>query len=113
MQALRLTSNQVEKKILESNCHLLLDQAERLRNGDESSTSKEPCDGAPLAKANHTRLKSPISTRQLTTREQIILLEGSKLHGMIFPPWKSAPKPSEFDLQDGDPQYTYVETLVF
>ncbi len=34
--------------------------------------------------------------RDLTTREKIILMESSKLHGHIFPPWTS-PKPSEFD----------------
>ena len=32
-------------------------------------------------------LKQPVSTRSVTTRESIILLEGSKLHRALFPPW--------------------------
>jgi hypothetical protein len=42
-------------------------------------------------------LNAPVSdTSLLTTREQIILLQGSKLHGCVFPPWKAAPDSSEF-----------------
>ena len=42
-------------------------------------------------------LKAPVpDTAALTKREQIILLQGSKLHGCIFPPWKGDPSPDEF-----------------
>lgn len=53
-------------------------------------------------------LKEPVSHRELTTREKIILLEGSKLHGWVFPPWKAAPEPAEFHLPVGEPRYMYV-----
>lgn len=43
-------------------------------------------------------LKQPLSTRTLSTREQIILLQGSKLNGCVFPPWKEAPAAEEFTL---------------
>jgi len=105
MRALDLTSDQIEKKKIENNCHQLLDQAERLRSGSGSSTSTDPSDGVASAKINRTGLSIPIPTRQLTTREHIILLLGSKLHGSIFPPWKSDPEPSEFDLLGGNSQY--------
>ena len=42
-------------------------------------------------------LKEPISERELTTREKIILLEVSKLHGSRFPPWTSPPLSSDFE----------------
>ncbi|KAL6715719.1 cysteine protease [Lecanora helva] len=35
--------------------------------------------------------------RGLTTREKIILMEGSKLNGNVFPPWTN-PSPSEFEM---------------
>ena len=55
-----------------------------------------------------TSLKEPLSNRKLTTREQIILLESSRLHGSVFPPWTTAPTPAEFDLPFGDGLYMYV-----
>ena len=53
-------------------------------------------------------LREPVSKRDLTTREKILLLEGSKLHGSVFPPWKAAPEPAEFELPTGEAQYMYV-----
>lgn len=53
------------------------------------------------------KLTEPTSKRDLTTREKIILLEGSKLHDLVFPPWKAAPEPSEFDLPVGEAPYVY------
>ncbi|KAI4168036.1 MAG: hypothetical protein LQ343_006698 [Gyalolechia ehrenbergii] len=44
------------------------------------------------------KLKEPKSNRALTTREQIILLEASRLHGCRFPPWKNTPDDIEFEL---------------
>ena len=54
------------------------------------------------------KLQEPLSERELSTREKIILLESSKLHGEIFPPWKAAPDQAEFDLPPGISQYMYV-----
>lgn len=53
-------------------------------------------------------LQEPVSRRELSTREKIILLETSKLHGDIFPPWQTAPDPSEFDKTSGAGHYVYV-----
>jgi hypothetical protein len=41
-------------------------------------------------------LKAPVSQRIISKREEIILLEGSKLHGFIFPQWTSDPDDSIF-----------------
>ena len=56
-----------------------------------------------VKKANE--LKEPISKRELTTREKIILLEASKLHSARFPPWTSPPLPSEFEQMPGQPHF--------
>lgn len=57
-----------------------------------------------VKKANE--LKEPISERELTTREKIILLEASKLHGSRFPPWTSSPMLSDFEKLSGQPYFT-------
>lgn len=56
-----------------------------------------------VKKAN--KLKEPISERELTIREKIILLEASKLHSARFPPWTSPPLPSEFEQMSGQPHF--------
>lgn len=54
-------------------------------------------------KANE--LKEPPSQRELSTREKIILLEASKLHGSRFPPWTFPPNSSHFERLDGQPYF--------
>ncbi|KAI4092102.1 MAG: hypothetical protein LQ339_007998 [Xanthoria mediterranea] len=44
------------------------------------------------------RLREPLPSRQLSTREQIILLNSSRLYGSRFPPWQSPPGMAEFEL---------------
>ena len=50
---------------------------------------------------SHTTIKhlrAPVSDPSiLTNREQIILLQSSKLHGCVFPPWKGEPTAQEFE----------------
>ncbi|KAI9682483.1 MAG: cysteine protease [Trizodia sp. TS-e1964] len=45
------------------------------------------------------------SSRKLSTREKIILLESSKLNDYIFPPWDSPPYHDEFELENGKDQF--------
>lgn len=113
MRALNLTSDQSEKRRIERSCHQLLDQAERLRSGSESPALAKPSDGVASAKTKHPGLEFPVPSRQLTTREHVILLKGSKLHGSVFPPWESDPDPCEFELLGGKSQYLYVEAVAF
>ena len=101
LQALKLSADAHEKQLLDEKCRKLLDQAERLKTSEEGP----PIRNGSLGIRGHNfkdvstkPLKQPISTRKLSTREQIILLQGSKLHGCIFPPWKDPPAPEEFAL---------------
>ena len=49
------------------------------------------------------QLKQPISTRKLTTRESIIILEASKLHDCLFPPWSD---PDAIPTSEGEIPFT-------
>lgn len=97
LQALKLADKPSDRKRIDAKCKHLLAQAERLK------VSR----GSPSAVVNGQQdLKPPSSTRKLTTRENIIILEGSKLHGMIFKPWTKPPSPDEFVLKNGDEPFT-------
>ena len=72
-------------------------QSERL---DEMGTRSTK---GSMKKANE--LKEPISKRRLTTREKIILLHASKLHGSCFPPWTSPPVSLDFEQDSGQPYF--------
>ena len=69
---------------------------------DPSSGKGQQFDRESVKKAN--KLEASISQRKLTTREKIILLEGSKLHGSRFPSWTS-PVPSDFEQLPGRPYF--------
>lgn len=98
MKALRLATVQKDKQSLDAKCKEWLNRAERI---------KEATDWQSAARGQARASRSLVSTRKLTTREEIILLEGAKLHGFIFPPWTRAPDPSEF--VQGDAPFMYVE----
>ena len=111
MRALNLTSDEECKERTDRKCRALLDVAEHIKNhgrrtGNVSQVTKGS--SVPSTLMSRIRLKEPCSSRQLTTREQIIVLEGSKLHGAVFPPWKSPPEASEFELREGQLRYVYV-----
>ncbi|KAL9040878.1 MAG: hypothetical protein Q9214_004310 [Letrouitia sp. 1 TL-2023] len=55
-------------------------------------------------------LEQPSSTRNLSTREQIILLEGSKLHGCLFPPWK---EPEEIEFKAESDRSLFIDNTDF
>ena len=111
MRALNLTSDEECKERIDRKCRALLDVADRIkspgrRTGDGSRSTERS--SIPSTLISRIRLKKPCASRQLTTREQIIVLEGSKLHGAVFPPWKSPPDASEFELRNGQLKYVYV-----
>ncbi|RMD41595.1 hypothetical protein DV735_g3539, partial [Chaetothyriales sp. CBS 134920] len=86
MQALRLADTPAERKRLDAKCKELLHTAEQLKLAADRATT-------PACQKAH-----PVSTRKLTTREQIIILEGSKLNGFVFKPWNQPPVKDEFEL---------------
>lgn len=96
MKALRLAASPKDKQALDAKCKEWLTRAENIK-GVKNWQSATPASGNGPHK-----LQSPVSTRKLTTREEIILLEGAKLNGFIFPPWVGPPKPEEFQREEGE-----------
>lgn len=96
MRQLELTTtNGPRKKQLNRECQQLLQKAEKIKAG-------------PKAAEGRKRMVEPAPSRRLSTREQIILLKGSKLYGGVFPPWNAAPSAKEFELLACESLYTYV-----
>lgn len=94
MRALNLASVE-DKQTLDFKCKELLTRAEKIKTAEDWQSA---------ARARRTTgLRAPASKRKLTTREEIIILEGAKLNGFIFPPWKSSPSPQEFVIAEGGP----------
>lgn len=99
MKATKLASSDSERTRLRDKCISLISKAEAIKAATE--WTPKPAKQAPL--------KVPVSERQISKREEIILLEGSKLHGFIFPPWTAEPDDSVFDdLINGTEFYTSV-----
>ena len=88
------------KSQFDSRCKGLITRAEQI---------KATADWQRVARLKHApKLEAPTSRRKLTTREEIIILEGAKLNGFIFPPWKQPPT-----LVDFDKPFTYVQDLTW
>lgn len=99
IQQLELTTTNGPKKMqLNRECQQLLQKAEKIKADPKSADNRKMI----------TNLTEPVPSRRLSTREQIILLKGSKLYGGVFPPWDSAPSAKEFELLGCEPLYTYV-----
>jgi len=116
MRALRTTTDENEKNRLDEQCRILLERAERIKTSTKSGLNSRDCDRDALKQgltppAEPRKLAEPLSSRKPSTREQIILLEGSRLNGFMFPPWKCPPEPCEFELQDGHDLFLYVERV--
>lgn len=87
MEAVKHAANDRERTRLRSRCERLLTRAEEIKKAALWAPSKVHVD----------LLKAPVSERRLTRSEEMIVLEGSKLHGFIFPPWTSDPDDSVFN----------------
>ena len=93
MQAAKVASNDDEKSRLRGKCKLLLSRAEEIKKSPQWTPKK-----------SKTVLESK---RAISKREEIILLESSRLHGFIFPQWKSDPDDSAFIEKSSTAKYTY------
>lgn len=87
MKAVKLASTEQDRIRLRSKCKSLLGRAEEIKKLDV---------WIPKSTKN-TLLKAPASKRAFSTAEKILLLEGSRLHGFVFPPWEAEPDDSVFD----------------
>ncbi|KAL2444309.1 Calpain-like protease palB/RIM13 [Exophiala dermatitidis] len=104
LQALRLVDSPSDRRRIDAKCKQLLTQAERIKAYQDRSASSSGRGGRGTVP--RTPLAAPVSSRKLTTRENIILLEGAKLNGFIFKPWTSPPTPDEFRLLEGEQPFT-------
>jgi hypothetical protein len=111
MDALKLAPSPKEKRKYDSKCKALIDIAERIKQvkedrrlyGQQSGESRSTVPSTIPARA-----REPVSTRSLSNREQIIILENSKLNGSVFPPWSAAPELVEFEMDEAGELFTYV-----
>lgn len=99
MQAFKLANSHSEKARLKEKCMSILARAEEIKKIEQW---QPPLDHIGSAILSNEALRIPCSRRNLSTREEVILLEGSKLHGLIFPPWVAEPDENEFAASDGD-----------
>ena len=105
MKALSLATTDKDKKSLDAKCKELLTKAESIKDTRDWRAGR-------TGDENIHSLRQPVvSTRKLTTREEIILLEGAKLNGFLFPPFNRPPHPHEFALGDDGQLFTYVIDL--
>ncbi|OAL26137.1 hypothetical protein AYO20_10190 [Fonsecaea nubica] len=104
-QALRLADKPSDKQRLDTRFNELLARAERLKAAQNEQNRLVPAAGS------RELLEPPVSRRELTTREKIILLEGGKLNGFKFTPWTAPPSSGEFALRDGDALFTDSRSL--
>lgn len=105
LQALRLAEDPLDRKRVDAKCRTLLKRAEELKASRQNVAVNGGIPAVSLRTFPRKDLKQPESTRQLSTRENIILLEGSKLNGFVFKPWDVAPSSPEFELSDGQSLY--------
>jgi calpain-7 len=102
MKAIKLANSSSERARLKEKCMSVLARAEEIKKIEQWQPAMSNT-GAVITPISGV----PQSRRQLSTREEVILLEGSKLHGLIFPPWRSEPDEQEFAASNGE-VYTCV-----
>ena len=80
---------------------------------DDMKTQKESSQPKAKPFVSHVRrLREPLSTRNQSTREKIILLRASRVNGMKCPPWgDELPSANDFSL-DVTGIYTCVRPLL-
>ncbi len=116
MKAIQEAGSPADRSRLRKKCAELMALGEKLKTGESPPVeagmsslslgskaqpakpppSQEPKPGA--AKPPPTEKKAPMSTRELSKKEQIILLKASRLLGSVFPPWDAPPADEVFKL---------------
>jgi calpain-7 len=109
MKAIKLAGSGLERERLKSKCMEVLGRAEEIK---QVETWIMPADQNEQEERVHD-LKAPLSDRVLPTREQVILLESSKLNGFIFSPWTSEPGEELFQLMEGNSSFLYDLSVFF
>lgn len=103
MKAIKLASDGSERERLKSRCMKILARAEEIKQVEtwDILVKQKGQAGASYD------LNVPFSNRALSTREQVILLESSKLHGFVFSPWTSEPEEELFQAMGCNGSFLY------
>jgi hypothetical protein len=103
MKAIKLASTGPERERLKSKCIEVLARAEEIKRVEIWSGRVEQTEQW----RSKILLRAPVSDRELSTREEVIVLEGSKLHGLTFPPWILEPSDQLFQSTTHENLYVY------
>lgn len=99
--ALKLVKDANEKASYTAKAKQLMQDAETIKRSSDWRQA--------VQQASQVRmLTEPVNSRELSTKERIILLRGGFLNGVKFPEWTGAPSVSEFELKDGEALFLYV-----
>ncbi len=104
MKAVKQASNASERERLKSKCMTILSRAEEIKQMESWTMARKQDEQERAWK----HLKAPLSRRALSADEEVILLEGSRLHGLTFPPWTSEPSQEAFENTNGGVLYVYA-----
>lgn len=104
MKAIKLASSESDRERLKIKSMKLLERAEEIKKIEDWTMSGCVREHTATEKP----LRAPLSTRTLSIREQMILLESSRLNGSIFPPWTLEPGDDSFRSMTDDTPYLYV-----
>lgn len=100
MKALKLADNGSDRKRIDGKCKELLSSAEKIKKAHLKAGTEQDTPSTIIP--HSSKSAPPMSTREPSTREKIIVLEGAKLNGFVFKAWECAPSPGEFVLNDVD-----------
>ncbi|EFX00051.1 calpain-like protease [Grosmannia clavigera kw1407] len=101
MKAVQEATSPVERSRLRRKCKELMAHGERLKAAAapvEAAMSSLSLKGA--ASSSEPKDPNPRLSRELSKKEQIILLRSSRLHGSLFPPWETEPPNDMFSLSN-------------
>jgi hypothetical protein len=111
LRALVLVDDPSEKAQCRRRAERYMQEAESIKHNKIWLSAVPP--RSTVVPAHQLRvLREPVSTRQLSKREQIILLKAGFLNGVKFPAWSCDPPPSEFELKHGEVLFLYVSLPV-
>ncbi|KAK4497365.1 hypothetical protein PRZ48_011816 [Zasmidium cellare] len=95
LSALKLVKDDNEKASYTARAKQLMQDAETIKRSSDWRQA--------VQQASQVRvLTEPVNSRELATKERIILLRAGFLNGVKFPEWNGVPAESEFELKDGE-----------
>lgn len=100
-QTLKLAKNADEKTSYTARAKQLMQDAETIKRSSDWKKAVQQLSQVRV-------LTEPANSRDLPTKERILLLRSGFLNGVKFPEWTGVPSSSEFDLKDGEGAFLYV-----